>query len=63
MATTNQDVFDMGYADAMAGRKFNEAYDGDRHYEDGFDAGQCDRPTLDELMPLDAAKEAGRWWT
>lgn len=32
-------------------------------YDRGYDHGDCDRPTLDELLPLDARKEAAAWWT
>ncbi|WP_166822588.1 hypothetical protein [Thalassoroseus pseudoceratinae] len=32
-------------------------------YAAAWHAGNSDRPTLDELLPIDAAKEATSWWT
>lgn len=55
--------YDAGYAAGFRGR----ALDIDRAkqspaFEEGHDDGNCDRPTLDELLPIDAGKEASRWW-
>ena len=58
---SNAQAENRGYADAMAGRK----YDGSRFpagstledaYWCGWDSGECDRPSLEELT-LDVAKE------
>lgn len=67
METTNrsrneQKNYDTGYRHGYNGRELRvelAAYPG---YADGWDAGHCDRPSLDELLPLDRAKEAGRWY-
>lgn len=31
-------------------------------YDTGYDHGESDRPTLDELMPIDMQKELTNWW-
>lgn len=49
--------FNTGYKQGFEGVPFNITLDQFPGYADGWDAGNCDRPTLDELLPLDVAKE------
>jgi len=56
MAFTNGMVYDEGYEDGYKGLTPSPAYKGDKWYEEGFDAGKCDRPSLEELS-MDVVKK------
>ncbi len=58
MATTNGTVYDEGYEDGFNGRTPSPAYKGDERYEEGYDAGRCDFPSLEELS-LDVVDPLG----
>ena len=53
---TGSTPFDAGYDDGYNGRTFSDAWDCES-YDAGYDAGNCDRPSLEELS-MDVAKEA-----
>lgn len=46
--------FEKGYRDGYNDREMTST---DYAYDAGWDAGNCDRPSLDELLPMDVAKE------
>lgn len=48
-----------GYREGYAGRTAKINSDA---YLDGYDIGNCDRPSLDELKPLDIGKEQSAWY-
>jgi hypothetical protein len=60
--TNKQKNFNIGYKQAITGNSYNTELSKYPGYDEGFDAGHCDRPTLDDLMPLDVAKESNRWY-
>lgn len=47
------EIFNRGYNDALAGKRLPEGASND--YHDGWDAGNCDRPMMDDVV--DAEKE------
>ena len=49
--------YETGYRMGINGVPFNPEFAKYTGYEDGWDAGNCDRPTLDEILPIDVAKE------
>lgn len=65
---TTAEAYELGYADAYRGRTYRADMDFagiisdpvKLAYADGFDAGACDRPSLDELT-FDVAAEGGNW--
>ncbi len=55
---TNREAnYAAGYRAGISGNAYNASLDIYTGYSDGWDHGHCDRPTLDELMPLDIGKE------
>lgn len=57
MKTNRQKNFDIGYRHGMKGIPFRRDLMSYPGYEEGWDAGNSDRPTLEESMPMDVAKE------
>ena len=55
--SNKQRNYEAGYRAGFSGKPFNAELTKYTGYDDGWDAGNCDRPTLEELMPLDVAKE------
>jgi hypothetical protein len=55
--TNKQRNFEFGYRDGVNGRAFRREYADYPGYLDGWDAGNCDRPSLDELLGVDIGKE------
>jgi len=57
--TNRQKNYEFGYREGFKGlpvrREFIAKYPG---YYDGWDAGNCDRPTLEEMIPIDIEHEA-----
>lgn len=49
--------FEVGYKQAMAGKPANEKLYDYRGYADGYDAGSCDRPSMEEAIGIDIRKE------
>lgn len=50
--STREKNYNYGYAQAMRGVPFDPALAKYAGYEEGWDAGNCDRPTpVDELLP------------
>ena len=55
--SNRQHNYEYGYRQAMHGRPYKPELATYLGYDDGWDAGNCDRPTGDELQPVDVEKE------
>ena len=55
--TNKQKNFEFGYKAGIQGKPFRKELADYAGYLDGWDAGNCDRPSLEELIPIDVAKE------
>jgi len=55
--TNKQRNFEFGYREGFNGRPFRQDLAGYPGYAEGWDAGNCDRPSLDELLGVDVDKE------
>lgn len=55
--TNKQRNFEAGYQAGLFGVEFNPNLAQYIGYADGWDCGNCDRPTFDEMTPIDMAKE------
>jgi hypothetical protein len=58
MTNARKHNFEIGYKHGINGKAMNQSLaDNYPGYADGWDAGWCDMPTLEELIPIDVAKE------
>ena len=58
--TKIREITDAAYRDGYKGRKYSQADRTDEEenaYYEAYDAGECDRPSLDEAMGVDYQKE------
>jgi hypothetical protein len=56
--SNRQKNFEIGYRQGYNGIEYKPELSKYAGYDDGWDAGNCDRPTLEELIPMDRNKEA-----
>lgn len=56
--TNRQRNYEAGYKAGINGKPFNRELVKYTGYEEGWDHGHCDMPTLEELIPIDIEHEA-----
>lgn len=59
MNQSERKCYEMGYRRGYSGQPMVESFaEKSPHYATGWDHGNCDRPSLEELMPIDIDHEA-----
>ena len=56
--TNKQKNYEFGYKAGYTGKLYRKDLSRYPGYDEGWDHGNCDRPSLDEILPMDFGKEA-----